>query len=319
MISPYDSNNKFIMINSKYNLPTFLGSRDSATYTCGRLSNIKRKLIINQYNYKTNGVGIKPAPNHVSQINTTTIKNAVKIGSIIYMIPTRFCKYIDEIRAYAKENVPFQLILDKLNEKYPLLDPLLLKIQSSNIKHTRTYPTYNKQYTNYKNVANFSAPFKLGPTVGELHNSSSFDLLFPVLKEIRYVYVSCNDAINYTYMVKDMKLNGKASFWGGKLSSNGNDLSPGMSVPVIVFPIDDIRNIMYGTFYTTKPFLSPEENSKLIFIPLTTLKDFPAHKNYYENMEFNIRTHKCYKNISIDYSKIKCKYIQHAKLYANYA
>jgi len=310
-ISPYDSQQKFIMIDPKYNQPTYFGSRVNSTYTCGLLSNIKRKIIIRQHNYKTNGVGIKPLPNITYQI-PYNFRNSIQIGKIIYMIPPRFCKYINDIREFARQNIPFQIILDKITEKYSIVDALLLKSQSANLKHTYKYPSFNKLYSNYKNVANFSAPFKMGEIVTDtLFVNFS---LFPIKTDIRYVYVATNDGVEYTTMVKDLSSNGKASFWGGKLTTNGNDLVPNKNIPVTIFPINDNKNIMYGILYTTNTTLN---DSKLIFIPLTSIVDFSIHENYYENMPFNIKTRQCYKDVKIDYGKLRCRYINHSKLYAN--
>ena len=313
MINPYDSHNRFIMVNPKYNQPTYFGSRVNSTYTCGILSNIKRKIIIRQHNYKTNGVGLKALPNITYQIPYNT-RNSVQIGNIIYMVPARFCRFIDEIRDLAKERFSFQVILNKISEKYGVIDSLLLKTQSANLKHGYTYPSFNKQYVNYKNVANFSAPFKMGELINQDDPTVNFSL-FPIRSQIRHIYVVCNDGIEYTKYVKDLKQNGKASFWGGKLSSKGQDLMPNKEMPIVVFPIEDTKNIMFGKLYTSN---TSEDDSTLIFIPLTTLQNFPIHKKYYENMTFNIKTYDCYENIHIDYNVLRCKYINYSKLYANY-
>jgi hypothetical protein len=310
-ISPYDSRNKFIMVNPKYNEPTFFDSRDTPSYTCGLLSNIKRKLIINEHTYKTNGVGIKRIPNATRQIQYNS-KNSVKIGNVIYIIPSRLCKYIDEIRVLAEQNIPFQTIVKIISEKYSVNDPLLSTIQPSNFNPKYRYSSYNKLYANYKNVADFSGPFRMGEFLTSFSSTILTSSLFPILSETQYVYVVCNDGIEYTTLVSDMKQNGKASFWGGKLSSNGNDLTSNVSIPVVIFPIDNVTDIMYGTLYTTNT-----TDSKLVFIPLTTLENFPIHKNYYENMLFNIKTYECYENLSIDYTKLKCIYNKANKLYTN--
>ena len=326
MISPYDSRNKFILINPKYNQPTYFGSRFTSTNTCGLLSNIKRRLIINQHTYKTNGVGTRVLPNFKNvQYNEN---NSVKIGNIIYIIPPRFCKYKDKIRELVDQNMSFNDILNTISQMYPIIDNLLLKIQPSIINPTYRYPSYNTPIKNYKNVADFNGPFKMGDLlpssiITAFISSITFPSfpniniqLFPDITKIRYVYVACNDGIEYTTLINDMKINEKASFWGGKLSTDGIDLSPRSFIPVLILPINDIKNVSFGILYATPiTFIS---ESKLIFIPLTSGQNFIINKkDYYENMLFNIKTRVCRENLTIDYTKLRCKYAKYANLFAN--
>jgi len=313
MINPYDSKKNSIQFISKFKLPTFYGSRDNnLNVQCGLLSNMKRNIIINQHTFRTNGVGITPLPNYTTQIPATA--NSIKINNIIYLIPKRFCKYIDIIRTQSEQNISLSNIFKNLTTEFNIPDPYLSNIQPSNLKNKYTFPPFNKLYKTYNNVGNFSGPFKMGGKISEVISDFQIPLddLFPIYDETRYVFVSCNDGKNYTDKITDMANNGIASFWGSRLSLHGNDLGYDIKIPVAVFPIDDTTNIIYGTFFTS--FVS----NKILFIPLTTLQDFPIHKNYYENMLFNIKTYDCYENISIDYNKVKCIYTKHVNLYTNY-
>ena len=318
MISPYDAKNNLIQFKTKFNLPTYYGSRDNnENIQCGLLSNIKRNLIIKQHSYKTNGVGLKPIANHVEQIAYNP-KNSIRIKNIVYKIPNRFCTYIPLIRELLEQNISFPTILKKIAEDFNIIDPNLSNIQPSILKNKYRHPNFNTAYKTYNNVANFSAPFKMGNLwIEGIGNPQLLDFLFPVADQIRYVYVVCNDGINYTNNVDDLRTDGIASFWGAKLSLNGENLVNNTRIPVIVFPIDDVRNLMFGSFYTTIPTPPLNPQSKLIYIPITTVQNFPIVKDYYAGMNFNVRTYDCYQNVLVDYTKLKCKYSQNIKLYAN--
>lgn len=298
MISPYDSKNKLIQTNPKFNLPTYYGSRDNtANIPCGLLANAKRNFVIKQHTYKTNGVGIKPLVNRVKEINITAT-NLIKINNIIYKIPDRFCKYITIIRELVDQNIPLPAILKKITEDFNIVDPFLSDIEPSNFKNKYRYPKFDIKYKVYDNVANFSAPFKMGPLIRPTlfgANLVNFDFRYPNSEYMRYVFVSCNDGINYTNNVSDMSNNGIASFWGSRLALNGNDLAYDVRIPVTILPIINIRNIMNGALYTTP---NGEEifriglniGSKLTFIPIITLATYTALESYTTGMPFNIKT-----------------------------
>lgn len=303
MISPYDSKNKLIQFNPKFNLPTYYGSRDNiANIPCGLLANAKRNFVIKQHTYKTNGVGIKPLVNRVKEINVTA-NNLIKIKNIIYKIPDRFCKYITIIRELVDQNIPLPAILKKLTEDFNIVDPFLSDIEPSNFKNKYRYPKFDIKYKIYDNVANFSAPFKLGELIKKNNspaNNAIIDGLYAFADYIRFVFVVCNDGINYTNNVDDMANNGIASFWGSRLALNGNNLAYEATIPVNIFPINNIINIVGGVFYTTpngSSFFNPSsipENSRLIFIPKITLATYTALESYTTNMPFNIKTNNAF-------------------------
>jgi hypothetical protein len=302
MISPYDSKNKLIQINPKFNLPTYYGSRDNnANIPCGLLANTKRNFIIKQHTYKTNGVGIKPVVNRFQELDITA-PNLIKIKNVIYRIPDRFCKYITIIRELVDQNIPLPDILKKLTEDFNIVDPFLSDIEPSNLKNKYRFPKFDTKYKIYDNVANFSAPFKMGKLIRPTlfgANRVNFDFRYPNAEYMRYVFVSCNDGINYTNNVSDMSNDGIASFWGSRLALNGNDLSDKKNIPVNILPINNIRNIMSGSLYTTPNgdpvfFIGTNFGSKLTFIPVITLATFTALESYTTGMPFNIKTNNTY-------------------------
>jgi hypothetical protein len=311
MYSPYDSKNNFVMFSTKYNLPTYYGSRVSNSLElCGKLANQKRKIIIKRHSYITNGSGTKPTLNNKNQISVNKNKT-IKINNVIYVIPSRFCKYINSITELVK-TMPLTNVLKFLSVIHNIEDLSLYNVQPSFFKRQYKYPAFNTLYTPRDNIGDFHAPFKLGPTITLL--DSRIDILkdlYAIRGGIRYVYVTNNDGRTYTDNIIDMIASeyggtGSASFWGTKLSKNFINFD----LPVVIFPIDDVRNIQYGKFKVTS-------DRKLVYIPYTTIENFSTYIKYNENMTFNIKTGLSYNDYIINYGDGTCKYNEKTNLYIN--
>ena len=293
MYHPFDSKNKLIQFQPQFNLPTYYDSRDSNRYKlCNFLANKKRKIIINNYTYQTNGNGIKLQPNY----NPMPVNHHmnVKIGNIIYMIPSRFCKFLHIIKELLKNpRNKLRAILKFLENNYNIDDPLLKNIEPSPIKKQYKYTLYDKPYITYNNVGNFYTSFKMGKIIKS--NSSGLDTIinnlnikkpfYPLINNIQYVYIARNDGKTFTNKINEIQpiMNSPASFWATQLSVNGNLIYAGsLNLYVSVFPIIDIYNIKFGIFTVFNDFL--------IFIPVVTDNySFLQNNPYTENMIFNIK------------------------------
>jgi hypothetical protein len=330
MYHPFDSKNKIIMFKPQFNLPTYYDSRDSNNYKhCNFLSNKKRKLIINNYSYQTNGNGIKLLPNHNHlHVNHNT---HIKIGNIIYIIPPRFCKFLHIIKTLLQNpKNKLREILKFLENYFDIDDKLLTNIQPSAIKKQYKYTLYDKPYITYNNVANFYTSFKMGKNLDE--NSIGLDTLignlniqtpfYPLVNNIQFVYIANNDGKTFTSNINDIQpMNLFTSFWATKLSVNGNPIvndSSVFKIIVSIFPIIDIYNIKFG-------ILSILEN-RLVFVPIVTNKySFLQNNPYQENMLFNIKILVNFDDFLVKYNTFKsginfsglCKYNNFYNLFRN--